>query len=144
MLLARKENRFENRTGANEGGYVGDVNPEPQPVPSRRAETASSKSRAVAGSTVKVGRPVRSCRAASIGEAAACSAASSTSAGTRAGRDAPGQRLRDVTGIVDPAKVPDRRARPAPNSTQAIWPSRVRALRSSAIDWPARRAGGRK
>ena len=48
--------RLERAAGPHVRGDVGDVDPEPTPLSVREAETASSKSWALAGSTVKVAR----------------------------------------------------------------------------------------
>ena len=94
--------------------------------PSTSAETASSKSRAVAGSTVKVGSAVRSRLAAPTSTAReALLAASSVTTRRKPRSDPPSQSRAATTSRGTSARPSERRARapPGPKSTSARSPS---------------------
>ncbi len=97
------------------------------PSPSASADNASSKSRALAGSTVKVASSVRSRRSCELPRAAsAASRASDSSAGAKplplaAVRQ---QRVHHVPGALRRAQHSKRAGSPGPKSTSAISPGR--------------------
>ena len=115
------------------------------PSPSRRAETASSKSRAVAGSTVKVGRSVRSRRGPRRDSAASAASPASTS---NAARKAPPpellaqQRLDRLAGVFGARRPLARRGRRAAPRWLPVLRAPVRWLahRSSAASTPRARS----